>query len=213
MDPRLVSLYRQCRQAVLDAGFADEVTYYQTRDLDAVTESEFLCELAWVIVNSGMRNTVCRRLWPALRRVFREFDSAARIVADRDEIRPGALGILNHPGKIDAILSAAGRVHHQTWPAVQTEIQREGIAALRRFRYIGPALCYHLGKNLGLPVAKPDRHLLRIAAAVGYKQRVQVLCEDLAAASGDLIGVVDYVLWSYAVNVNPEYLARFLERR
>jgi hypothetical protein len=213
MDPRLVPLYRQCRQAVLDAEFANEVTYYQTRDLDAVTESEFLCELAWVIVNSGMRNTVCRKLWPALRGVFREFESAARIVAERDEIRPGALGILNHTGKIDAILSAAERVHQEAWPAVQTEIERDGIAALRRFRFIGPTLCYHLGKNLGLPVAKPDRHLLRIAAAAGYEQGVQAFCEDLATASGDLIGVVDYVLWSYAANVDPEYVARFSELR
>ncbi len=52
------------------------------RDMDAVTESEFLCKLEWVIVNSGMRNTVCRKLRPALRGVFREFDTAARIVAE-----------------------------------------------------------------------------------------------------------------------------------
>ena len=166
-----------------------------------------------VDINSGMHNAVCRKLWPALRRVFREFESAARIVADRDEIRAWALGILNHPGKIDAILSAAERVRQQTWPEVQTDIERDGIAALRRFRYIGPTLCYHLGKNLGLLVAKPGRHLLRIAAATGYEQGVQVFCEDLAAESGDLIGLVDYLLWSYAANVDPGYVARFSELR
>ncbi|MFI5341742.1 MAG: hypothetical protein ACHQ7N_18115 [Candidatus Methylomirabilales bacterium] len=207
----LVDLYIHCREAVFQAGFGEEVEYYSTRNLAAISESEFLCELGWVIVNSGMRNIVCRSLWPQLRAVFLEFADLPAILERRIEIRPAALAILSHPGKIDAIFRAVERVTASSWPAIRTEIEREGITALRRFPYIGPIICYHLAKNIGLQVAKPDRHLLRIATAAGYGTDVQALCENLATATGDPIPVVDYIIWRCAATLDPHYLTRFTQ--
>jgi hypothetical protein len=45
-------------------------------------------------------------------------------------------------------------------------------------------------------VAKPDRHLERIAERTG--ETVADLCARLAAVSGDRIATVDYVLWRAA---------------
>ena len=56
---------------------------------------------------------------------------------------------------------------------------------------------YHLAKNIGLPVAKPNRHLIRIAQMEKYSD-VQTLCGDISKLSGDSIPVVDIVLWRYA---------------
>jgi hypothetical protein len=205
----LLERYLFCRQAVIDAGYSRDIDYYTTRTLDTIQQAEFLLELGWVVLNSGMRNTVCQRLWPRLRAVFLEFSDLPALQAQCPAIRAAALAILNHPGKIDAILAAADRVQHESWATVKREIQRHGITVLRRFQYIGPVLCHHLGKNLGLPVAKPDRHLVRIATAAGYGTDVQRLCQDLAADSGDPVSVVDYVLWRTASTLMPDYPVYF----
>ena len=207
--PTLLQRYLFCRRAIIAAGYSAEIDYYATRSLDTIDQDEFLMELGWVIVNSGMRHSICRRLWPRLRAIFLEFSDLPRLQAQRPAIRAAALAVLNSPAKIDAILAAADRLHGESWAAIKREIRRDGIAALRRFRYVGPVLCFHLGKNLGLPVAKPDRHLLRIAAAAGYGTDVQRLCQDLADASGDPVSVVDYVLWRTASTLKPEYSAYF----
>ncbi len=205
----LLQRYLFCRQAVIDAGYGSDIDYYTTRTLDTIGQDEFLMELGWVILNSGMANRVCERLWPRLRAVFLEFSDLPALQAQRPAIRAAALAILNYPAKIDAILAAADRVQRESWGAIKQEIQRDGITALRRFHYIGPVLCHHLGKNLGLPVAKPDRHLVRIASAAGYGTDVQRLCQNLAAGSGDPVSVVDYVLWRTASTLMPDYPVYF----
>ena len=45
--------------------------------------------------------------------------------------------------------------------------------------------------------AKPDRHLVRIAGALGARS-VDHLCRPLAEFSGDPVSVVDLVLWRFA---------------
>jgi hypothetical protein len=58
----------------------------------------------------------------------------------------------------------------------------------------GPAVRYQVARDLALAdVAKPDRHLLRMAEKCG--ESVQELCKRVAARSGDSIGTVDMVLW------------------
>ena len=66
--------------------------------------------------------------------------------------------------------------------------------------WIGPITKYHLARNLGIDVAKPDRHLVRLAKRFGYNEStgVQQMCEELAERTRDRIGVVDVVLWRYA---------------
>ena len=51
--------------------------------------------------------------------------------------------------------------------------------------------------NLGYATAKPDRHLVRLAAALGYED-VHQLCLSLSEATGDPVQVVDVVLWRYS---------------
>jgi hypothetical protein len=65
----------------------------------------------------------------------------------------------------------------------------------------------HLAKNLGLPVAKPDRHLVRIAGAAGYPN-VDALCKDISEITQHPPSVVDVVLWRFAT-IQPSYLDSF----
>ncbi|MFZ0245594.1 hypothetical protein [Candidatus Binatus sp.] len=63
----------------------------------------------------------------------------------------------------------------------------------------GPAIRYQAMRDLGAAdVAKPDRHMLRIAERAC--ESVAKLCARLAKLTGDRIGTVDAVLW-YAASV------------
>ena len=68
---------------------------------------------------------------------------------------------------------------------------------LERLPWIGPITKFHLARNLGMDVCKPDRHLLRIAKA-HHGTTPAALCGRLSRLSGDRIGVVDVVLWRAA---------------
>jgi hypothetical protein len=88
-------------------------------------------------------------------------------------------------------------VAHDGFPRTFLQIKEGGVNYLQQFPYLGPITSLHLAKNIGLPVAKPDRHLRRIADKLGYSC-VQKLCEDIARATDEPVPVVDLVLWRYS---------------
>lgn len=184
----LVECYRRARDAVEE---------------EKVTERDFLRELAFVICNSGMRASVIRGLWVPMREAFYDFVSTGYIVDHRADIRAAALRVLNSPPKIDAIIDAAVTVQAAGWANTHRIIKRDGIQALRSFKYIGPIIVYHLAKNIGIDVAKPDRHLMRIAEALGYNHDVQRMCQRIANHTGHRVATIDLVLWRYAASVRP----------
>lgn len=203
----LAEAYLSIKQIVFDAGFISEVEWQATRSLDNLSESEFLQELAWVVVCSGMREAVVRRLFPRLSLAFKHWESAGVIVGDRDNCRTEGLSVFNHRAKIEAILSACERVEAMGFLAIMEAIKDGGVGILMQFDFIGPVTCYHLAKNIGLQVVKPDRHLVRIAKAAGFCQPFE-LCNMISKATGDKITVVDLVLWRFAT-LRPNYLCMF----
>lgn len=65
-------------------------------------------------------------------------------------------------------------------------------------------------KNLGIQVAKPDRHLVRIAQNYGFND-VQKFCSSISEKTNDPVSVVDLVLWRYAT-LDREYLSNLGQR-
>ena len=61
-----------------------------------------------------------------------------------------------------------------------------------------------------MPVAKPDRHLVRIAEGVGYDSPQQ-LCDVVSEIVGDPVSVVDIVTWRYAT-LKGDFVYRLLAR-
>ncbi len=74
------------------------------------------------------------------------------------------------------------------------------------FPYLGNATVFHLAKNLGINVAKPDRHLLRISNCLGYKCPNN-LCEEISLTIDEKVSLVDLVLWRYAT-LDKNYLSK-----
>ena len=173
-----VETYRELKGRVITAGFIDDIIWAQTVG-PPDNSWKFFLEYMWVVVNSGMKNTVAERI-------------AARI---RKALKRGELvtSVFGHPGKAPAIQ----KIHDERDAWFRNYIQAPGkLDFLESMPWIGPITKYHLAKNFGHDCCKPDRHLVRIAE--GYGLTPVEMCQALATLSGDRIGTVDYVIWRAA---------------
>jgi hypothetical protein len=201
----LATAYLHAKRAVLDAGYEAEIAWQESACRTPLTEARFLSEAAWVVLNSGMRESIVRRIFPKVAAVFANFISArAAVLSATDGGRQRALRAFRHPGKIDAVINIVRHVDEVGLDEVRRRLQLEGTTYLQTLPYIGPVTAFHLAKNLGHDVAKPDRHLVRIAHACGYDDP-QVLCSDLRDFLGEPVPVIDIVLWRYAT-LSADYI-------
>jgi hypothetical protein len=192
---------------VLQEGFGHELDWYEQRATSTIDAKTFLSETAWVILNSGFRESVVRRHFPHISTAFDGFRCAERILGDSARmVRAGCRVLANKP-KMKAIVNAA-----QWWMATgESEVlrmRRDGrIDPLMEIPYIGSITVWHLAKNLGFGVAKPDRHVQRIASQLGFPD-THSLCGEIGCALDLSPAIVDTVFWRYAT-IEPAYLARF----
>lgn len=198
----LVRAYLLAKQQVIASGFEWEIAWQEAVQLDRVTPKRFVREAAWVVLCAGMRESVVRGRFDDLGRVFGLWDPT-HIARNGHDCRRRGQAIFNHPPKLDAIVQIAVELTDKGLDEIICGIQREGPNYLTRLPYIGQVTCFHLAKNLGCPVAKPDRHLERMAAALGYAG-ASVFCNVIAEALDEPVQVVDVVMWRFAT-INREY--------
>lgn len=203
----LIEGYLVAYEAVVGAGFAHEIDEQEQRRLERATESDFLREAAWVVLCAGMRERIVRYLFPGVSGAFLEWRSAKDIVRLRSRCARRAFAVFAHRPKIEAIVGIAEQVALTSFETIRLALSRRGVAALEAFPYIGPITKFHLAKNLGVDVAKPDRHLVRLSHAAGFTDPAQ-LCATVARATGDRVATVDLVFWRYAT-ISPSYQALF----
>ena len=194
-----VKTFARAREYVASSNLSGEVEWQRTRRISQFTETDLLREAAWVILCSGFREAIVRRLFDKISLSFCDWESARSIVASASACRANALASIRNAKKIDAILGVARRVDCIGFGPLRGRILQEPIAELQQFPFIGPVTSWHLAKNLGFEVAKPDRHLVRLARTLGFGN-AQELCGSIALAVDEAVHVVDIVLWRYAAN-------------
>ncbi len=199
--------YLQAKRDVIGAGYEWEVAWQERASQEPITERRLLAEAGWVILSAGMSERIARRLFPSLSASFFEWESAARVLRHRNACRRRALTVLRYERKIDAMLAFCEHVYRNGHEEVGRRLRVEGPDTIQGLPYLGPATSRHLAKNLGVAIAKPDRHLLRISSAAGFRSPEQ-LCVRVAEVVGDDPSVVDVVLWRYAT-LKKDYLAHF----
>ncbi|MBZ5514739.1 MAG: hypothetical protein LAN62_07825 [Acidobacteriia bacterium] len=204
----LAKAYIHAKMSVLSAGYADEVAWQRTVSLASLTESDLLRETAWVILSAGMRESIVRRKFPEISSSFFEWESARKIAESANACCLSALRHFNHSGKIRAIAEVAQQISSEGFQSVRLNIAADPINSLRQFPYIGPVTAFHLAKNIGISVAKADRHLSRLALGAGYDD-VHAFCRSISEFVGDNVEVVDIVLWRFAT-LSKTYLPEFL---
>lgn len=142
---------------------------------------DFALEAIFVICNSGMKNTVARGIYERVRAALLSGSSATTA--------------FRHPGKSKAI-DTIWRDREALLAGYRSADDK--LAFCASLPWIGDITKYHLAKNFGAQVAKPDVHLQRLADLHGCSP--QALCERLAAESGYRIGTVDTLLWRACAN-------------
>jgi hypothetical protein len=137
---------------------------------------EFASGVIYVICNSGMRYKVAAPIHERVMAAVRSGLSAAT-----------AFG---HPGKVAAIDDIWNRrlALFEAYRAADDKLQFFG-----SLPWIGEITKYHLGRDFGAQVAKPDVHLQRLADREGIT--AQALCERLSTETGYKIATVDVLLW------------------
>lgn len=168
--------YLDVKKRVADAGYEGEADWAQF--LMPVADAQtFWSEFAWVVLNSGMKEQIARKIWGRVRPAVEGGASASTV--------------FGHKGKAAAI--------DHVW-ANRDRLLAEYLAAPDKVEWcetlpwIGGITKWHLAKNYGHDCAKPDRHLVRIAGEEGP----HALCARLAAETGDRIATVDVVIWRAA---------------
>jgi hypothetical protein len=203
----LVQAYLHAKRAVLSSPYSLELLAV-SRGPQTLSESQFLRELAWVILSGGMAEAVIRRKFPDISSSFYDWQSARRIADCPAECVTSALRHFRHEGKIWAIATAASMVAAaDSFQSLKERMLADPIRELQSFPYIGPITAFHIAKNIGVKVAKPDRHMTRLARSNGF-QSAQEFCQTIARFLGEDIRVVDSVLWRFATMHN-DYARRF----
>lgn len=173
-------IYREVCARLAELGHGGDREWSQSVGPPATAE-DLAQEHAWVVLNSGMRNTVADQIWQRVR---------PRLLAGQP------IGeAFRHPGKRSAIENV-WRFRNTLLASFTLEAMRGDAAVVAwcaGLPWIGPITKYHLAKNLGADVAKPDRWLVRLADVEG--ETVDGLCARLAATTGDRVATVDVVLW------------------
>lgn len=195
------------KETVISEGFADEIDWQSDIRFSDISERDFLREAAWVVLSSGMREAVIRLKFPAISTAFYSWQSAYQIVRNSEKCKTRALAVFGHRQKINAIVSIAKQILTEGFDTIRSRIEKDGVRFIQTLPFMGPATSYHLAKNIGLDVVKPDRHLLRVSAAAGYESP-RLLCEDIAKSVGDRISVIDLVIWRFAT-LKPNYAEYF----
>lgn len=172
--------FQRILAAVKAAGHGDDIEWSESIE-PPDSAVEFASEAIFVIANSGMHHRAGRSIY---------LKSMAQLRAGEP-----VWDVFKHPGKVAAIEEIWRNreelyLDYLVWSAAGPEKELEFCA---RLPWIGGITKYHLAKNFGANVAKPDRHLQRLADREGITP--QALCDRLAAESGLRAATVDVVLW------------------
>lgn len=143
--------------------------------------TDFALRVCYVIVNGGMRWTVARDIWERLKPSLLE----TGLVGDT----------FRHPGKVRSIETVMSErsVFFEGFLSAWAEGPEAVIGFCEVLPHIGAVTKFHLAKNLGVDVAKPDIWLERVAGQSG--EGVQEMCKRLFLHSGDNVSTVDFVIW------------------
>jgi len=204
MNNSLATSYPFIKQIVIEEGYQNEIEWQKNINFDDIDRKYLIREIAWVILSSGMKEAIIKKIFSKISTLFNNWDGPEKIIENKNYYYNKGLKIFNNPKKIKAILDSMELVLQYDISNLKEKIRKSPNDVLQSFPFIGPVTCYHLAKNIGLPVAKPDRHLVRIAQLVGYDS-VQMFCEDISNVCGDSVPVVDIVFWRFAT-IEPEYL-------
>lgn len=173
-----INQFNALRQRIIDAGYGEEITWSESiKPCD--NADDFFGEYMWVVLSSGIKNQIARLIQ---QRIYNAWKLGKQTIT-----------AFRHQGKVNAI-DYVKRNKDLIFELYQTS--NDKIRYLKDLPHIGDITKYHLAKNLGFDIAKPDRHLQRISAKYGLD--TLSLCKKLATETGYRVATVDLIIWRAA---------------
>jgi 3-methyladenine DNA glycosylase Tag len=180
------------------------VQYYDSLSPMKITSTEILAELSWVVYSSGFRHNIVKKYWHAISQAFQGFD-VTKVASLCKDLESEARWIsrdcgFNNVRKAMWCIQNACRIleldsEKRTLGGLAgyfMELSRKdicdlvGLAPLLveefRFKGIGNTTIFHLMKNLGIDVFKPDIHVRRILAKLGLIHEENASTVDICRA-------------------------------
>lgn len=201
---QLLRYYYNAKQVVYNSGYFFEIYWQERQNIDTIDQNRFFSEYSWVVLSSGMKESVIRKKFDELTSIFCNWYSPAYVIENQLSIRKKALKAFNNPLKINALFFMANYLCSASIKDEVNSILKSGVQYLEKFPYLGPATSLHFAKNLGFNVSKPDRHLVRISEKFGFNCPL-TFCKKISKYTGEKESVVDIVLWRYAT-LDKRYL-------
>jgi endonuclease III len=130
-----------------------------------------------------------------------------RIANNMDRVRQQVYGVYRHQRKVEAMVDMAGVLHRN--PGIGSRLEQMGVESaldyMQTLDGIGKVTKYHLARNIGFDVVKPDRHLSRLADVMGTTPTE--LCQAVRRDTGERIGAVDFVLYQWCAWAGFDHVA------
>ena len=199
----LVHFYYDLKEWTWSSPYAPELEWQHSVTTRGLSGPRILSEYAWVVLNTGFRESVARRLFPDISSAFLYW-IAESISEQSDMVLQAGLKVFNNRRKIQCILEGCILVNTRGTEWIEAAVNEGDFDALCQMPYIGPITCKHLAKNLGAHCCKHDRHLARLAHGLGIESP-DFMCDIISDETGDPVGVVDYVLWRGAAFGHDAY--------
>lgn len=193
----IIELFKTAQNTVINSGYGWEIEWQREVSFSSFSESDFLRETAWVILCSGFRESTVRKNFDYISLCFCDWETAKDIVENQRSCVLTASSAFKNDRKLNAIIKVAETVYEEGFSRYKRSVQKKPIQKLQELPFIGPITSWHLAKNLGLNVAKNDRHLARMAFNWGYSDAHE-FCSYISKLTGEPTSVVDVILWRFA---------------
>lgn len=174
----LVLFFNKAKVFMIENGYEDEIVWVEKQKFNEIDENHLFKQYVWVVLNSGFDNKKAEKIYDQFFENNMDFN------------------VIKHELKKQAIKT--GLDNHKEWfkKIKSLKTDEEIISYIQTFPFMGNITKYHLARNIGIDVAKPDRHMNKVAAKFGYSD-VNAMCKDISKTVDEKIGVIDTILWRY----------------
>lgn len=187
--------------------FAAQLEFYrQAGPPERISDDAFLRTVAETIICTGLSGPGAGRVLARLEQALRGYAVSA-IAHEPEAVAAAAMAAFRHRGKVQAVLTVARWLHQH--PSIGPRLARLEPAAARRllmsFPWVGATNSGWLARALGIEAVSADRYVTALAQSVG--RTAPELVRAVAAAAGERVGVVDYLLWYWVDRARADAFA------
>ncbi len=180
--------FRQSVEYVRKIGF--DTKWVRTIDPDVIKPQVFFKEYIWVVYACNFEVAILEQRRKNLYQAYGHY----RIL--KEDKKDAVLAVIHNIPKWNAVLDTARKMQLLGWHDFK-DAYLSSINSMTALKFIKDVIKFHLARNLGFDVAKPDRWMTRIADYFDYDS-VKQMCQYLSEKYGLPVKEVDLILWKYA---------------